>query len=115
MASAWVTCQACRLLVPFGDEHWRNNKSFCKKCYDEGKEVALAKAVSKMEKASGFGATPSKKTKTKTPEKCESCSGSEVRCVKCGGLLCKPVNGEECEQRKHGKMCTDCFEKAMGN
>jgi hypothetical protein len=28
-------------------------------------------------------------------------------------MLCRPVSGEECEQRRHGKICLDCYDKAL--
>jgi hypothetical protein len=109
LASAWVTCQACRQLVVFHEEKYRDNRAYCVRCYDEGRAAATAKVVAKMDKASGFKSD--KKPKPSTPEKCETCSGNETRCAKCGGMLCRPVSGEECEQRRHGRICLDCYEK----
>lgn len=35
MSSAWVSCSNCKGLVKFGQEVWRDNKAYCKKCYDK--------------------------------------------------------------------------------
>ena len=120
MVIAVVTCQSCRTLVPMGKERWRNNRAFCPKCYDEGKEAALAKTVAKMAKASGFDEPPVPKKLTgkakkvqETLQRCETCSGSETRCTRCGGLMCRPKAGEECEQMRHGKMCLKCYDEMM--
>lgn len=39
MASAWVSCRSCLLLVEFGKEQWKNNKPYCKKCYGETEHI----------------------------------------------------------------------------
>ena len=117
MATAWVTCQACRTRVLMNKEHWRNNKAYCQKCYDDGKEAAVEKVKAMMDKE--MGVKPEKKKKAKTEkkpisEKCETCSGSEEHCIKCGGMLCVQINDEECEQTRYGKLCLTCYDKSMG-
>jgi hypothetical protein len=124
MPSAWVTCQACKILVVFKTEHWRGQRAFCKKCYDDGREAETAKVLAKLDKASGIKTErsdkPAKKTAPaskalpkNTPDRCETCSGAEERCKKCGGMLCRPKGNEACEQRRHGKICLDCYEKLL--
>jgi len=35
MASAWVTCQRCRVLITLGKELMKNNKAYCCDCFDK--------------------------------------------------------------------------------
>lgn len=43
VATAWVVCKKCNVLVPFGDEKFRAGKHYCVACYR--KEFTRAKAI----------------------------------------------------------------------